>query len=37
MPFRFTGKINKLTVKLVTPELSVADKDKIEKTMRDKQ
>jgi len=37
VPFRFTGKINKLTVKLASPELSVAEKDKIEKTMRDKQ
>ena len=37
VPFRFTGKINKLTVKLVPPELSAAEKEKIEKTMRDKQ
>lgn len=37
VPFRFTGKINKLTVKLAAPEISRAEKDKIEKTMRDKQ
>lgn len=37
VPFRFTGKINKLTVKLAAPELSVAEKEKIEKTKRDKQ
>jgi arylsulfatase A-like enzyme len=37
VPFKFTGKINKLTVKLASPELSAAEKDKIEKTMRDKQ
>lgn len=37
VPFRFTGKINKLTAKLAAPELSVAEKEKIEKTKRDKQ
>jgi arylsulfatase A-like enzyme len=37
VPFRFTGKINKLTVKLVPPELAAAEKEKIEKTMRNKQ
>jgi arylsulfatase A-like enzyme len=37
VPFRFTGKINKLTVNLVPPELSAADKEKIETTKRDKQ
>jgi arylsulfatase A-like enzyme len=37
IPFRFTGKINKLTVKLGSEKLSAADKGKISKTFRDKQ
>ena len=37
MPFRFTGKVNKLTVKLGPIEMSPAEKGKIEKTMRDRQ
>jgi arylsulfatase A-like enzyme len=37
VPFKFTGKISKLTVKLGPPEISVAEKGKIEKTMRDRQ
>ena len=37
VPFRFTGKIDKLTVKLGPSEISVSEKEKIEKTVRDKQ
>jgi arylsulfatase len=37
VPFRFTGTIEKLTVKLGPREMSPADKGKIEKTMRDRQ
>ncbi|WP_240543358.1 arylsulfatase [Bradyrhizobium canariense] len=37
VPFKFTGKINKLTVKLGPSEIAVAEKSKIEKAMRDKQ
>jgi hypothetical protein len=35
--FRFTGKINKLTVKLGPEELSAPEKSKIAKVFRDKQ
>jgi arylsulfatase len=34
VPFRFTGKISKLTVKLGPLEISAAEKTKIEKTLR---
>jgi len=37
VPFKFTGKISKLTVKLGPSEISPVEKGKIEKTMRDKQ
>jgi hypothetical protein len=37
VPFRFTGKINKLTVNLGPEELSAAEQRKIAKTFRDKQ
>jgi arylsulfatase A-like enzyme len=37
VPFRFTGKIVKLTVKLGSEKLSSAEKEKIAKTFRDKQ
>lgn len=37
VPFKFTGRINKLTVKLGPSEITVAEKEKIEKTRRDKQ
>ena len=37
VPFPFTGKIDKLTVKLGPSEISIAEKEKIEKTVRDKQ
>ena len=37
VPFKFIGKINKLTVKLGPSEISIAEKEKIEKTVRDKQ
>lgn len=37
VPFRFTGKINKLTVKLAPVELSAAEKAAIHKAARDKQ
>ena len=37
MPFRFTGKIGKLTLKLGPEELSAAEKDKVARVFRDKQ
>lgn len=37
VPFRFTGKINKLTVKLGPNEMSPADKETVAKSARDKQ
>ena len=37
VPFRFTGKIDKLTVKLGPDERSAADKAKVEKMKRDRQ
>jgi len=37
VPFRFTGKIVKLTVKLGPKEISAADQAKIEKDKRDRQ
>ncbi|MDD5322692.1 MAG: arylsulfatase [Methylococcales bacterium] len=37
VPFRFTGKISKLTVKLGPHEMSPAEKGKIEKAKRDRQ
>lgn len=37
VPFRFTGKINKLTVKLGPNEMSPAEKETVAKAMRDKQ
>lgn len=37
VPFRFTGKLNKLTVKLGPNEMSPAEKETVAKTMRDKQ
>jgi arylsulfatase A-like enzyme len=37
VPFRFTGKIHKLTVKLGSDERSAADKAKVEKMKRDRQ
>ena len=37
VPFRFTGKIDKLTVELGPEELSTADRAMIHKTFRDKQ
>ena len=37
VPFRFTGKIDKLTVKLGPSEMTLADKSKVEQAKRDKQ
>jgi len=37
VPFRFTGKIDKLTVEVGPEELSTADRTMIHKTFRDKQ
>ncbi|MBR0957654.1 arylsulfatase [Bradyrhizobium japonicum] len=37
VPFRFTGKISKLTVKLGPNEMSPADKETVAKTMRERQ
>jgi hypothetical protein len=37
IPFKFTGKIDKLTVKLGPDERSLADKAKVEKMKRDRQ
>jgi len=37
VPFRFTGKIVKLTVTLGPEKLPSAEKEKIAKTFRDKQ
>ena len=37
MPFRFTGKIDKLTVKLGPEELTPAEREMIFGTMRDRQ
>jgi len=37
VPFRFTGKINKFTVKLGSEKLSADENGKIAKTFRDKQ
>jgi arylsulfatase len=37
VPFRFTRKLNKLTVKLGPVEMSPTEKEKVEKTMRDRQ
>ncbi|MGY3395282.1 arylsulfatase A-like enzyme [Bradyrhizobium sp. USDA 3311] len=37
VPFRFTGKLNKLTVKLGPNEMSPAENETVAKTMRDKQ
>ena len=34
VPFRFTGKIDKLTVKLGPEQLAPADKEKVQKTLR---
>jgi len=36
VPFAFTGKLNKLTVKLERPELSPADIKRLEEMERDK-
>jgi hypothetical protein len=35
VPFRFTGKIDKLTVKLGPEQLAPADKEKVQKTLRE--
>ena len=37
VPFRFTGKIIKLTVKLGSEKLSAVEKGKVAKVFRDKQ
>ena len=37
VPFRFTGKISKLTVKTGPEQLSAADREKIHLTFRDRQ
>jgi len=37
VPFRFTGKIVKLTVKLGPKEISAGDQARIEKDKRDRQ
>ncbi|MBI1816365.1 MAG: arylsulfatase [Deltaproteobacteria bacterium] len=37
VPFRFTGTISKLTVKLGPHEMAAAEKEKVDKTMRDRQ
>jgi len=37
VPFRFTGKINKLSIKLGPEELAPAEKEKISETFRNKQ
>jgi len=36
VPFKFTGKLNKLTVKLERPELTPADIKRLEETAREK-
>ena len=37
VPFQFTGKLNKLTVKLGPEELAPADREKISSASREKQ